>query len=554
MKNRNGKWKLWIGVAVAAALAGEGVRRYVATAPEAPADRRWEAGDPVLRFADEVVTYGEVAELYRVGARGEKTFDELPDAERQRYAATLGSNLLMAREARARGLHETPAFRQRFLPWAYERLYPVYIQKEITEKIAPPDEELILHVPLALPQVQVRVLVKYEKADADAVYARAVAGEDFEALATAESQGRLREKGGLTTWLDVHSKGMFPPPVVQRFLDAGVGQILPPFYQDIGFLVVKIEGQRSAEEARRLGLESMRDGILLGLRKAAYEARIAELRQSGRAVVFDQVLDRVLAGTAGPEQIVLRVDAKEFSASDLLTTVLMVDQHSDNVVHQRLSSFADKALLGEEALRLGHDQDPAYRTDARFAEAQVLARLLAEAVGDEAAAATPTDQEVRAYYDANPAEFTVAERRALRLIELRTAEEAREAAADLAAGKPFAEVARARSWHAESRAAGGDIGAFDAEQLPEPVREAAFALGEGEHTPEALAGETAEGKVWVLLQVTAVQKAAVAPFESVKTPIVEERIRVRKRAKALSDLQQEIVEKFGYKNCLENPC
>lgn len=554
MKNPKRNSKTWFGVVVVLALAAAGAWRFVAREPPGPVAKQWGAEQPVLLFSDEVVTYGQVAEAWRGMGRDEGSFDVAPEEERQRFARSLGGTLLLAKEARARGLHEGPGFRQRFLPWAYERLFPIYVQREITEKITPTDAELLQHVPLALPQVQVRVLMKFDKPDADAAYARATAGEDFEALVMAESQGRLRDKGGITSWLDVHNKGMFPPPVIQRFLDAEVGQVLPPFYQDIGFLVVKILGQRTAEEARQLGLEAERDKILLSLRQAAYEARMGALRASGKVKVYDQVLDRVLAGDAGPAETILRVGDREFATADLLASVLSVDQHSDQVAHQRLSNFADKALLGEEALRLGYDQDPGYQAAAGLAEAEVLARLLAEAVGDEAAAAPATEEDVRAYYDANPAEFTVPERRALRVIELRTAADSAAALAALAAGQPFAEVARTHSKHLESREQGGDIGAFAAEALPEPVRGPAFALEEGEYTREAVVGDTPQGQVWVLVQVTAVQKASVATFESVKTPIVEGRIKVRKRAKALSELQKAIEEKFGYKNCLDNPC
>ncbi|MHB8762929.1 MAG: peptidylprolyl isomerase [Deferrisomatales bacterium] len=553
MKNPKQQWKWWTAAAAVAAVAAAGWWHFAAKEPSAPAAKRWEAGEPVLRFTDEVVTYGEVAEIWRAAVGGSRSFDAATDEERQRFVNNLGTTLLMGKEARARGLDQGPAFRQRFLPWAYERLYPLYVQKEITEKVNPTDEELLQHVPMALPSVQVRVVLKFEKADADKIYQRAQGGEDFEALAMAESEGRLRDKGGLTEWLDVHSKAMFPPPVVQRFLDAEVGQVLPPFYQDIGFLVVKVVGKRSAEEVRGLGLETLRDSLLLGMRREAYEGRIAALRASGLVEVFDQALDRIVDGSAGPDETVMRVGERKFSAADLMAGVLM-GQHSGQVAHQKLTNFADKALLGEEAMRLGLDQDPGYRAEARFAEAEALTRILAEAVGEQAAATPATEEEVRAYYDATPAEFTVPEQRDLRLIELRSEAEAGEALAELAAGKPFDEVARARSRHEESREKGGEIGAFTAEALPDPVRGPVFALGVGEYTREAVVGDTPQGKVWMVLQVTAVRKAAVVPFERVRTHIVEGRIQTWKRAKALSDLKKTIEERFGYKNCLESPC
>lgn len=92
-----------------------------------------------------------------------------------------------------------------------------------------------------------------------------------------------------------------------------------------------------------------------------------------------------------------------------------------------------------------------------------------------------TDQEVEAYYKANPEQFTNPKQMKLRLILVLSAAEQQATDTDLAAGKSFAEVATARSADA-SKIAGGEFGTVPITSLNPSTREALSQVKIGETT------------------------------------------------------------------------
>ena len=92
-----------------------------------------------------------------------------------------------------------------------------------------------------------------------------------------------------------------------------------------------------------------------------------------------------------------------------------------------------------------------------------------------------TDQEVKKYYDENPAMFTIPKRYKLRIIVVsnQTAKDAVDA--DLKSGKSFEEVAKARSEDV-SKVTGGDFGIRPISLLPEKVQNALAGVKIGNYT------------------------------------------------------------------------
>ena len=94
---------------------------------------------------------------------------------------------------------------------------------------------------------------------------------------------------------------------------------------------------------------------------------------------------------------------------------------------QALEKIIDRELLVQKALAAGLDKDPAVAETLDNARRQVLAQAYVERVAT--GGAKPTRDEVRAFYDQNPALF--AERRIYRIRELTVAEPADLAEGDL---------------------------------------------------------------------------------------------------------------------------
>jgi parvulin-like peptidyl-prolyl isomerase len=155
-----------------------------------------------------------------------------------------------------------------------------------------------------------------------------------------------------------------------------------------------------------------------------------------------------------------------------------------------VSSLVRAELLANEAARRGYEQQAPVRYTAKDSAAQALVRAEVE---DKITPQTIAADDVRAYYEAHPAEFhRTAMRRASQIVLEGSAEAAAlQAEAQKADARAFAELAKARSKDAATKAQGGDLGYFakdaaddgqlrDASQpkVPVSVRNAVFALHE----------------------------------------------------------------------------
>ena len=155
---------------------------------------------------------------------------------------------------------------------------------------------------------------------------------------------------------------------------------------------------------------------------------------------------------------------------------------------------------------------------------------------------TPSDSEIRAYYDAHPERFSRGETVDLELIQVKKAPSAvdvadvRETAAEVLeeerAGDTFAELAEVYSDDA-SAARGGDLGWVAPDGLPEPMKAAALALQPGQtsavletergfmllHADSARAGSA--GTELRLRQILLVPKASGETLDSLRAQVIE---------------------------------
>jgi EpsD family peptidyl-prolyl cis-trans isomerase len=138
---------------------------------------------------------------------------------------------------------------------------------------------------------------------------------------------------------------------------------------------------------------------------------------------------------------VLLLTACEPANTHALARVNGVEISARQLPDQRaLEKIIDRELLVQKALEAGLDKDPAVAETIDNARRQVLAQAYVERVSS--GTAKPTRDEVRAFYDENPALF--AERRIYRIREL-TITETAAAPADLAEGDLEQIVAALRS-------------------------------------------------------------------------------------------------------------
>ncbi|RJX40080.1 peptidylprolyl isomerase [Paenibacillus pinisoli] len=160
---------------------------------------------------------------------------------------------------------------------------------------------------------------------------------------------------------------------------------------------------------------------------------------------------------------------------------------------------------------------------------------------------TVTDEDVKAYFDANLAKFGEhGEQVRASHILVKTKEEADAILAELKGGADFAETAKAKSTDG-SAANGGDLGFFTKEEMVEPFANAAFAL-EKDATSDVVQSEFG----YHIIKKTDYREAAKANFDEnkdlIRTKLVIDEVRtlssawiseIREKAKITNNLKPE---------------
>lgn len=133
---------------------------------------------------------------------------------------------------------------------------------------------------------------------------------------------------------------------------------------------------------------------------------------------------------------------------------------------------------------------------------------------DVAAQIKIPEEKLHEEYQGRIAEFHTPEQRRFQQILLTDEAKAREAAAQLAAGKDFAQVAKDVAGAAPETL---DLGFFKKDELPPQLGEAAFALRQG-----ASSEPIQDPLGWHILRVTEIKLAETQPFDAVKDKLAKE--------------------------------
>jgi peptidyl-prolyl cis-trans isomerase D len=298
----------------------------------------------------------------------------------------------------------------------------------------------------------------------------------------------------------------------------------------------------SSEQAQLFGLP----GQVLG--RLVTEATLDDTaRQYGLGVSNEVLAQKIGEDPAfrGPDGTFNRLNFQEALRNAGYTEDQFVTDHRDVLVRYQLSNaLVSGAHAPTPYLKALHE----YRLEERSIEYVILTAANAGDVGepgeDELAAyfeenksrwrapeyralrffeVTPadivepdeiTDEQARAAYDRDIAEYTRPERRDVSQIVFDSEDEATAAAAAIAEGKSFDEVAGGRNLGPTDT----DLGLVTRDDIIDPkVAEAAFALDAGT-TSGVVAGDFG----WVIVRVDEVQPGETTTFEEVKDDIKQE--------------------------------
>ena len=213
------------------------------------------------------------------------------------------------------------------------------------------------------------------------------------------------------------------------------------------------------------------------------------------------------------------------------------------------ADYRDKVELADDVVRARYDENPErFRTDERV-KLQYL-DVNASAIGADA---EPSEEELRALYEAEQSRFSTPEERLTRHILIKAGDErdadaARAEAEALRArlvdgGEDFADVAKAESEDAGSASQGGSLDWVRRGMMVTPFEDAMFALDAGVVSEPV---ETDFG--WHLILVDEIREPSVKPFDSDDVQATLRRTYQRRMAEERFQALADQVEQLTFEN------
>jgi peptidyl-prolyl cis-trans isomerase C len=258
-----------------------------------------------------------------------------------------------------------------------------------------------------------------------------------------------------------------------------------------------------------------------------------------------------VAGPAAPRQSAEELRAPLAKIDDLTITLGELQERINRqspYIRARYTSLEQKKefldslirfeVLAKEALRRGLDKDPEV---VRTMKQVMIQKLMRDEFDVKITADTVTDAEMKAYYDANLAEYVKPEEVRVSAIITknraqgdRVALEARGEAGKT--NKGFRDLVNRYSQDEDSKLRGGDLryfsaGAATTKELPAPVVKAAFAL----LNPGDVSGSIDAGNgTWYVLKQTGRRRSMTKGFDDAK-PAIRNKLFRDKRLAAQKD-------------------
>jgi peptidyl-prolyl cis-trans isomerase C len=200
-----------------------------------------------------------------------------------------------------------------------------------------------------------------------------------------------------------------------------------------------------------------------------------------------------------------------------------------------LDSLIRFEVLAKEAARRGLDRDPEV---VRTMKQVMIQRLMRDELDAKITADTVSDAEMRAYYNANLADYVKPEEVRVSAIILKNRAQAERVAGEARgeAGKTnkgFRDLVARYSQDEDSKLRGGDLRYLDAatREVPAPVVKAAFALT---NTGDVSAVVDAGNGTWYVLKQTGRRRAMTKSFDDAK-PAIRNKLFRDKRVAAQKD-------------------
>ena len=234
-------------------------------------------------------------------------------------------------------------------------------------------------------------------------------------------------------------------------------------------------------------------------------------------------------------KVLASVNGMPITEADVTEAILGMGQRGQSLLNPQgkkmvLEQLIQRKLLLASAKKDLLEFDPAFKAQLAAVKDELLTKFV---ISRTVEGVKVSDDEVKAFYDENPARFVADETVTASHILVDSEEKAKELRAAIVAGEvTFADAAKEHS-SCPSKEQGGSLGAFSRGQMVKEFEDAAFALPVGELSEPV---KTQFG--WHLITVTEKSDAATLPYEQIKEQLREQLLAEKQQKAYVSKINQ----------------
>lgn len=205
---------------------------------------------------------------------------------------------------------------------------------------------------------------------------------------------------------------------------------------------------------------------------------------------------------------------------------------------QCLQQFIALRLFAKEGEEMKLDETEEFKNMIANAKRDILAQMV---MRDVMAKVTVSEDELKAHYEENKAQYQTGETVRAKHILVDEEEKCKEILAEIESGAVTFEAAAQEHSNCPSGSKGGDLGSFGKGQMVKEFEEAAFAAEIGQ-----VVGPVKTQFGYHLIKTEEKNEAAVTPFEEAKA-MIQRTLLQQKQNEAYSAKVQELREKYNQK-------
>jgi peptidyl-prolyl cis-trans isomerase C len=323
-------------------------------------------------------------------------------------------------------------------------------------------------------------------------------------------------------YLDALKQGLDKDPGYQRDMEQFSNGILTGLYRN---KVLLKEVEVSDEEVETFYKESaapgaeLTDDVRMALKSTLRKQRLNEkgdqlrtiLREGDTVEINDAELDPLKDAERADTAVLATIDGKPVTWGDVKERLgATVSSTSSDQRRAAVNALVDERIMVAKAKANGLDQDPAYLARVKEYRKTRLINLHRAAL---VKTMEPSDEELRAYFEANRAGITIPEFRKVQMVVLKTEDEANDIKNKIEAGEiTMYQAAADYSVAPGARENLGEIGWVEKGKALSGLNDVVFALGPGE-----IGGPVQVGDVWHLVTVQDVREPQYVDFDDQKT-------------------------------------